>query len=385
MDAPLSSVSSPPSAPYHPSLSPADRARLAKHPHCLDLPLSPEQLEFLHKEGYLVIKKMIPDSLCEKIVTESFIRTRDTMKVTRKDPGSWHGLPPHGILNIWHLPALYELRQHPLIYSLFAQLTKTHKLCVSLDRVSMKAPSKASDRSANDDLPLHTDVNYWFSDANRPTFQGGLCLEDCPAGGGGFFCLPEEHQPSRVDAYKAAVERGDLDCTIPGKATLFCPYANHKLAAQKKIHVRAPSWACRNSLTLSAGRTRTRRFCCVEQPPAARRRAQHSASVASAGLCAVPRPRGPRLQRGGCGVGRPVSDAVRAARHEDRRAAQVFCHWRQRSGQLSRRTIPHAARTLAARPQTLRPCGVGGLIAVLALAYSLTSPACCCISRNKFC
>jgi hypothetical protein len=44
-------------------------------------------------------------------------------------------------MDLWHLPAYYELRQDPRIYSVFAQILNDPKLTVSLDRVSLKPPA----------------------------------------------------------------------------------------------------------------------------------------------------------------------------------------------------------------------------------------------------
>ena len=42
----------------------------------------------------------------------------------------------------------------------------------------------------NEGLPVHTDWNFWKRSEAYPEIQGGICLADCPVGGGGFFCIP---------------------------------------------------------------------------------------------------------------------------------------------------------------------------------------------------
>jgi hypothetical protein len=42
----------------------------------------------------------------------------------------------------------------------------------------------------NEGLPVHTDWNFWKRSEAYPELQGGICLADCPEGGGGFFCVP---------------------------------------------------------------------------------------------------------------------------------------------------------------------------------------------------
>jgi hypothetical protein len=44
-------------------------------------------------------------------------------------------------MDLWHLPAYYEMRQDPRLYSVFAQILRDPKLTVSLDRVSIKIPA----------------------------------------------------------------------------------------------------------------------------------------------------------------------------------------------------------------------------------------------------
>ena len=133
---------------------------------------------------------------------------------------SFQVLGVSGFVDLWHLPAYYELRTDPKLYSLFAQVLRDTQLTVSLDRVSMKPPAwiekegtsshksifgnvtikvnhclvvdgqvtKLTFPRLHGKLSVHTDLNLWYLDG--PAYQGSVCLSDCPLGGGGFVCLP---------------------------------------------------------------------------------------------------------------------------------------------------------------------------------------------------
>ncbi len=41
---------------------------------------------------------------------------------------------PIGFIDVWHGDTYNELRQSPVLYSIFAQLLKTHRLVTTIDR-----------------------------------------------------------------------------------------------------------------------------------------------------------------------------------------------------------------------------------------------------------
>ena len=129
---------------------------------------------------------------------------------------------------------------------MFSQLLKTHKIVVSIDRVSIKPPCADEDEAAmaqlaNMQRQLHTDTNLWAWDVSMMEFQAGVCLADCPEGGGGFFCIPKMHKKAAMDEYKKKVERGVFgpnkaqSPTFPGQT--FVSFEDRDLSDEQKIEV----------------------------------------------------------------------------------------------------------------------------------------------------
>jgi len=192
---------------YSPFLTDQQLESLRLQPGALDRPFTPEELAFLDANGYVVLKKLIAPEICQALVGQIFEKAQKIFHLSRENESTWGCLPFHGCVDLWHLPALYTLRQHPAIYSVFCQLLRTHKLVPSIDRVGVKHPCR--DKSAtNKGLQLHTDVNFWHSDCAAPGFQGGICLEDCPTDGGGFFCIPGFHKREVIEKYMTDFHNG---------------------------------------------------------------------------------------------------------------------------------------------------------------------------------
>lgn len=229
---------------YTVRVSAEDRDRLATFDHALDYEFTEEQLLFLEENGYLVLKNIIPTESIDQLVQEALVQVK-AFGINIHSPFSWGKIPYHGCFDIWHTKAYNQLRQHPLLYSVFAQLLKTGNLTVSVDRINLKAPcvsekATQTQAEANANLELHTDLNYWHSNPNMPIYQGGLALHDCPAGGGGFFCLPGFHRPERVQQYMTDVTRGRFgapSACIPKKSKTFCTYLDQQDANAHKVEV----------------------------------------------------------------------------------------------------------------------------------------------------
>lgn len=235
-----------PSIPtYSPTLTAAERQSLAQYSHTFDYTLSEEQIAFLDEHGYLVLREIIDEATIDALVREALSEIEKTTNVKIKESSTWPSVPFHGCFNIWHTKTFNRLRQNPLLYSIFAQLLKTHNLTVSVDRICLKAPCLSEAKSAelaegNRFLELHTDLNYWHSDPNQPIYQGGLCLQDCQAGGGGFFCIPGFHKPYRVQAYMALVDKGRFGIAsslIPKKGKAFVTYFDQHDANLNKLEI----------------------------------------------------------------------------------------------------------------------------------------------------
>jgi hypothetical protein len=259
---------------YTVRLSNEEREMLSRYDHALDYTFSEDELLFLEENGYLVLRGIIPTETVDTFVSEALVQISKQANVKLSDPGSWAGIPYHGCFSIWHTKTYNQLRQNPLLYSVFAQLLKTPNLTVSVDRLNLKAPCLSEEVAqkqalANANLELHTDVNYWHTDPDRPIYQGGLCLEDCPQGGGGFFCIPGFHRPERVRQYMHDVNRGkfgEASSLIPRKGKTFVSYFDQVDANANKVEVplnkgdfviwnnNLPHNGGKNSLLVPAGR-----------------------------------------------------------------------------------------------------------------------------------
>jgi len=231
---------------YDAHISPELRETLKKHEHCLDFELTEEQLQFMNENGYLVVNGLIEPELCDAVVREIFDVANKLFGFQYDDESTWDNLCESGIIDIWHASTLYVLRQHPKLYSVFCQLLKTHKLCVSLDRVSIKHPARSDDeciRNAlfNSSVALHNDTNLWAWHPYFNEFQAGVCLADCPKNGGGFFCIPKMHKRKALDEYKKKAESGAFgknktqSTKWPGKT--FVTFEDHDLTRKNRIEV----------------------------------------------------------------------------------------------------------------------------------------------------
>lgn len=228
---------------YSVRLSEEEREGLGRFDRALDYKFTEEELAFLEENGYLVIRNIIPTETIDELAQEALSQIKTYHGVSLHGPSTWNGIPYHGCFDIWHTKTYNQLRQHPMLYSIFAQLLKTGNLTVSVDRINLKAPCltpSASEFQANHNanLVLHTDLNYWYSDPNKPIYQGGLCLHDCPIGGGGFFCLPGFHRPERVQRYMDDVNRGKFGSgCVPKKQKTFVTFLDQQDADAHKVEV----------------------------------------------------------------------------------------------------------------------------------------------------
>ncbi|KAL6075091.1 PhytanoylCoA dioxygenase (PhyH) superfamily protein [Balamuthia mandrillaris] len=207
--------------------------------------LSEEQKQSLEEDGYVVLKGVVEKELCERMKAELFERADKFCGVEAGKFETWTPLLGTGFLDVsWHNPAYYSIRQHPVLYSVFAQLLNEHDLTVSLDRASLKPPAyvvkevvetqpdgRETKTERRIDMPepydflIHNDMNLWQLQETK--YQGGLALSDCPIGGGGFRCIPGFHKLDRIRDYRHNYERGAFDlsssCSSSACSTVVYP------------------------------------------------------------------------------------------------------------------------------------------------------------------
>jgi len=150
--------------------------------------------ERFFEQGYLVVERLLPETLCARVRQAICEFTG----VVEHDPATWrrHDVQGHGIVPLHHAQAMWDVRQHPALYQVFAALYQTEALWVSVDRVSFKAPAESFT------TPYRTDPLHWDGDPRlRPSLslQGLVYLTDTSPEQGGFCCVPDLYR--RLDQW----------------------------------------------------------------------------------------------------------------------------------------------------------------------------------------
>eukprot|EP01113_Clastostelium_recurvatum_P034470 TRINITY_DN4679_c0_g1_i1.p1 TRINITY_DN4679_c0_g1~~TRINITY_DN4679_c0_g1_i1.p1 ORF type:complete len:434 (-),score=106.06 TRINITY_DN4679_c0_g1_i1:99-1400(-) len=240
-----------------PYLTEDQRATLERYPHALDYKFSEDELKQLDRDGYVVLKGLISPEVCERLLSECFEKLHRLYGLDKAKPETWKALGS-GFSDVWHTPAYYAIRQDPRLYSVFAQLLKEPRLTLGLDRMSIKPPAyvdipaldtaewnpvleddpdhapssssegvfeqRAEPRRVEyklNELPIHTDMNLWR--LGESMYQGGLALQDCPKGNGGFVCLPGAHKLASIMQYREKFEAGHWHASDPSKTKKQSP------------------------------------------------------------------------------------------------------------------------------------------------------------------
>jgi hypothetical protein len=168
-------------------------------------PITPDLarlLDDLTQDGYGVLRSCVANSICHRVLDEVW-DLLGTRGVQRNTPMSWMQWPEIGVgtglltlHELYHLPAVWELRQVPRIHEAFAAILGTQSLLVSLDRVGLKRPSIGPVPGQSDWAGrgfMHLDINPWHAPRERQ-FQGLVALSDAAPDDGGFWCLAGMHR-----------------------------------------------------------------------------------------------------------------------------------------------------------------------------------------------
>lgn len=150
--------------------------------------LLPEDHAFFQRNGYLVVRNLIPKESCVAVIDALWA----FLGMSPDDPEDWYRPPlkPGGMVEIYQHQAMWNCRRHPRLHQVFAELFGSEKLWVSIDRANFKPPLH----------PDHPDYDHkgfihWDTDSTKPQtslhVQGVLYLSDTAANQGGFQCVPE--------------------------------------------------------------------------------------------------------------------------------------------------------------------------------------------------
>lgn len=227
-----------------PFRSEEENQALGKHPHALDFQFSPEDLAFLDKNGYVVVKGLFSEETCEQMKKEVFERAHTLMGVEKDNHTTWDPLGPIGFVDIWHNPTYYAMRQDPRLYSIFAQVLNEPHLTVSIDRVCLNAPTVVFDSEGKmiADFPerrkqifhIHNDMNLWDLSENK--YQAGIALNDCPTGG--FQCIPGFHKLEDIKRYREDYENGKFgEHRVPAEDETFVWFRDQEAIDKRAIQV----------------------------------------------------------------------------------------------------------------------------------------------------
>jgi hypothetical protein len=150
-----------------------------------------EDRRFLDDNGYVIVRNVIPKADCDAVIEAIWT----FLGMDGNDPEDWYRLPlkPGGMIEIYQHQALWNNRQNPQLYEVFAEILGTPKLCVTIDRVGMKPPRHPAHPEFD-----HKGFTHWDVDTSKLPIPFGvqavLCLSDTAADMGGFQCVPGFHK-----------------------------------------------------------------------------------------------------------------------------------------------------------------------------------------------
>lgn len=154
--------------------------------------LTPADMEFFEQNGYLRVPGVVPRENCESVIAT----TLDYLGMDPDDPEDWYRLPltPGGMIELYQHQALWNNRQWPPLYRVFADLQRTERLWVSIDRVNLKPPPRPNHPEYDHAGFIHWDVDT--TDLSKVSYgiQGVLYLADTDEDMGGFQCVPGFHR-----------------------------------------------------------------------------------------------------------------------------------------------------------------------------------------------
>jgi len=184
------------------------------------------------------------------MINEIYEKAHNLAGIDKDNFKTWSLLQEDGFFDIWNTPTYNEIRQNPMLYSIWAQLLKNPKLTIGMDRVCMKPPAWIETKHLSEDnkevvikkewkqteFLIHNDMNLW--DLSQTKYQGGLALSDCAVGQGGFRCIPRFHKLSKIKTYRENYELGKFTSTQqPPPKGSFVYFLDNTIIAQETIEI----------------------------------------------------------------------------------------------------------------------------------------------------
>lgn len=181
------------------------------------MPLTPEQRAHFQEKGYVIVPGVVPSSLVEDSVAAIVQR----INVDLNEPSTWYSLKSW-MVPLWQHPAFWNVRQHPNLHEVFAELLDTEALWVSIDRACFKPPLQVPFAPREFDNFIHFDGHPTDS---LPALQGLVCLNDTTSDQGGFQCVPETLQDVEQWIGRDDFDAEDLSFTDPSALPMERPEA----------------------------------------------------------------------------------------------------------------------------------------------------------------
>ena len=159
--------------------------------------MSEEHFNSIERDGFAVFRNVIPARLVEHAV-EAVCRFGG---FSLDDERTWYRNHPdnNGIVPLHHAQALWDIRQHPALHEVFAEIWGTARLTVNMDRCCFRPPHR-QEHATSYESNLHWDI-----DPREPLperYQGTVYLSDVGQNGGGFQCVPSVYRD--LDGWLAA-------------------------------------------------------------------------------------------------------------------------------------------------------------------------------------
>jgi hypothetical protein len=148
--------------------------------------------EQLRVFGYTRVTGVVPYGLTNRLLNA----LQEVSPVDYQDPATWSALPASypGIIPSHHHQAQWDIRQHPRLHQVFAELWGTQVLWVSMDRIGFVPPLQ---RGEAEGCSLHWDIDP----AGEPTYQAIVYLTDAGPERAPFTAAPRVFQ--QLDAWLA--------------------------------------------------------------------------------------------------------------------------------------------------------------------------------------
>lgn len=144
--------------------------------------------QHFQSNGYMVIRNVIPAEVAANAVCE----ITSFLGADLADSTTWYGGAPvlDGIVPLHHAQALWDIRQHPNLYEMFAEFFGDRRLMVDINRCIFRPPIRPGSTVSYGTIHWDTDPKA----LGPGSIQAVVLLTDVQPNGGGFQCLPEVYQ-----------------------------------------------------------------------------------------------------------------------------------------------------------------------------------------------